>query len=237
MKSFLSCHKVVISSALFAMFSSSSLLAANLTIPMSFEYLALNGEEIETNMFSHKSDLTLSNGTQKIAIRYHDMVEDDFSDSQSFVKSAPFIITLEVDGDHQYSLAPSKNGQATDIVEKPESFAKNPKVTILRKDKGTVNFKVEQTNYKESSFINTLFTGKTGHNVDALAAQATSTQTAAVTPTVQTSSATATVEAASTAVPAKQANPAQAEQMLQYWWLQADEKTRKEFMSWAIKQL
>ncbi|WP_252345994.1 DUF2057 family protein, partial [Shewanella indica] len=30
---------------------------------------------------------------------------------------------------------------------------------------------------------------------------------------------------------------AHAQQMLQYWWLQADEATRKEFMSWAIKQL
>ena len=43
----------------------------------------------------------------------------------------------------------------------------------------------------------------------------------------------ATVPAAT----AQKPTPAQAEQMLQYWWLQADDKTRKEFMGWAIKQL
>ena len=49
-------------SALLAFLTSSSVLAANLTIPMSFEYLALDGAEVETSMFSHQSDLALTNG-------------------------------------------------------------------------------------------------------------------------------------------------------------------------------
>ena len=227
--------------ALLILASSSAVFAANLTIPMSFEYLALDGKQIETNMFSHKSDLSLDNGSHKIAIRYHDMVEDDFSDSQSFIKSAPFIVTLNVDGDVNYTLSAADG----EVIKRPKSFAKDPKIIITREDKGAVNYTVEQTNFEEESFLANIFSGNKGDNVDVLAVNATGSDTAtaaavqsakpAVSATVA-ATAVATSEA-NTAQPIKADNPAQAEQMLQYWWLQADEKTRKEFMGWAIKQL
>ena len=231
----------VTTGAIMALLSSTSLMAANLTIPMSFEYLALDGKQIETNMFSHKSDLSLDNGSHKIAIRYHDMVEDDFSDSQSFIKSAPFIVTLNVDADVNYTLSAADG----DVVKRPKSFAKDPKIIITREDKGAVNYTVEQTNFEEKSFLTNIFSGNKGDNVDVLAVNATGSSAApaaavqsakpAVSATVA-ATAVATSEA-NTAQPIKADNPAQAEQMLQYWWLQADEKTRKEFMGWAIKQL
>ncbi|WP_394132835.1 DUF2057 domain-containing protein [Shewanella maritima] len=238
---------LVKTSAALVFLASSSATAANLTIPMDFEYLALNGVEVETNLFSHKSDLTLSEGTHKIAIRYHDLVEDDFSDSQSTVKSSPFIITLQVDGDYQYQLSPDDSRK---IVRRPQQFAKQPKVVITREDKGQVQYSVQLTDYKEESFITSLFNGNNKEDFIEQSAQATTTANSNVAvasvPVTATSVAvatapktvvSATAPQAQTAVPAATAPKAQAEQMLQYWWLQADEKTRKEFMSWAIKQL
>tara|TARA_R110002033_G_scaffold52058_3_gene99135 strand:- start:1433 stop:2134 length:702 start_codon:yes stop_codon:yes gene_type:complete len=226
-------------SALLACLTSSSVLAANLTIPMSFEYLALDGTEVETSMFNHQSDLALTNGTHKIAIRYHDVVDDSFSDSQTFIKSTPLIVTLTVDGDHQYLLQPAQG----DVIKNPKAFAKKPQINIKRQDNIAVTYSVEQTNFTEDSFITSLFNKKNQNDIETLSASATGsgiqpTQTVAVQSDVASATTiSAPVIATVPAAAAQKNTPAQAEQMLQYWWLQADDKTRKEFMGWAIKQL
>ncbi|MBT1443180.1 DUF2057 family protein [Shewanella sp. JM162201] len=240
--------------ALLALAASSSVFAGSLTIPMAFEYLALDGQQIATNSFTHKAEIELTPGTHKIAIRYHDVVQDEFSDSQTFVKSAPFILTLNVEGDYDYLLKPATG----EVIKQPKQFAKAPQVVVTRADKGDVAYKVFQSDYKEDSFVERLFGGSKGVNVDEASAAATAAGVTAVAamptasqsaPVVQQTalshSADAAAPAAAASLPAASApangmpaaNEAHAEQMLQYWWLQADEKTRKEFMSWAIKQL
>ncbi|WP_299788124.1 DUF2057 domain-containing protein [uncultured Shewanella sp.] len=222
--------------AIIALLGSSSALAANLQIPMAFEYLAVDGMKIETSLFNHKADLTLDEGTHKIAIRYHDMVEDDFSDGESFVKSSPFIITLEVDGDHQYRLKPADG----DFVKQPKAFAKSPQVVITRSDNGLVSYKVSQTDFTEDSFVTSLFGGGHGQDISNVATAATGGAVATSTTPKPPVSKPAPVDAGIKPIPAsgnKDNDAAHAEQMLQYWWLHADDETRKEFMSWAIKQL
>ncbi|GIU08210.1 MULTISPECIES: DUF2057 domain-containing protein [unclassified Shewanella] len=226
--------------ALLALCGSSAAFAADFNIPMSFEYIAVDGQEVKTSLFNHKSEIELEKGTHKIAIRYNDLVEDDFSDSETNVKSNAFIVTIDVDGDYSYQLKPADG----EFVKNPKSFAKSPQVVITREDKGTVNYKVTQTNITEESFVSRLFSGNDATDVDAAAAVATGAAVASV-PTAPVSkpspAAAATmpaVAATSPTAPATSAeDAAKAEQMLQYWWLHADEQTRKEFMSWAIKQL
>jgi uncharacterized protein YccT (UPF0319 family) len=225
-------------SALLALLSSSSVLAANLTIPMSFEYLALDGTEVETSMFNHQSDLALTNGTHKIAIRYYDVVDDSFSDSQTFVKSTPLILTLMVDGDHQYQLQAAEGK----VIKNPKAFAKKPQISITRQDNGSVTYSVKQTDFTDESFMTSLFQSKKQHDIETLSASATSNasqsvQTLPVIADVATATMSAPVVTPVPAASAQKPSPAKAEQMLQYWWLQADDKTRKEFMGWAIKQL
>lgn len=223
-------------SSLLVLLGSASAFAADLNIPMSFEYLALDGKKVESSVFNHKSSLELAPGTHKIAIRYHEMVEDDFSDSQTFVKSAPFIVTLEVDGDHQYHLQAAEG----EVVKKPKSYAQNPQVVLTRSDKGQVNYQVANTDIEEESFVSRLFSGNQAVDVSGTAATATGTAGAAAVVVASAPTATqAAVNATSLTAPvdASKAATANPQQMLQYWWLQADEKTRKEFMSWAISQL
>ncbi|EGM70354.1 DUF2057 domain-containing protein [Shewanella sp. HN-41] len=223
-------------SSLLVLLGSASAFAADLNIPMSFEYLALDGKKVESSVFNHKSSLELAPGTHKIAIRYHEMVEDDFSDSQTFVKSAPFIVTLEVDGDHQYYLRAAEGK----VVKKPKSYAQNPQVVLTRSDKGQVNYQVANTDIEEESFVSRLFSGNQAVDVSGTAAAATGAAGAtAVVVAAAPTSTQAAVNATSLTKPvdASKAAGANPQQMLQYWWLQADEKTRKEFMSWAISQL
>ncbi|QSX34917.1 DUF2057 domain-containing protein [Shewanella avicenniae] len=221
-------------SALFALICSSSAFAANFKIPMSFEYLALDGTQIETNHFTHKAEITLSGGTHKLAIRYNDVYDDPLSESPNFVKSSPFIITINVDESANYELAPAQK-----IIDSP-AFAKSPKIVISQQNGAAVDYSVQQTDIQESSFIGKLFNGGSkGPDVDTVAAAVTAgkpiPQPLAAQPTAVEAMTAAPV--ATTAQPSATTQPTQAEQMLQYWWQQADEKTRKEFMSWAIKQL
>jgi uncharacterized protein len=228
-------------SALLILATSSAVFAANLTIPMSFEYLAIDGKRIETNKFTHQKDLALTPGSHKIALRYHDIIEDDYSDSQSFVKSAPLILTLNVDEGQQYKLVP-----ITGSVNNPKIYAKAPKISIVRQDKQAVDYSVIQTQIEERSFFDELFANKSEPVI------ASSTQVPAVvtvTSAAETRLATAPKVATklTSSVKASEAQPRasvpeqspeeHAQKMLQYWWLQADDKTRKEFMGWAIKQL
>ncbi|GIU48717.1 DUF2057 domain-containing protein [Shewanella algidipiscicola] len=225
--------KSVMPIALIALLGSSSAMAANLTIPMAFEYLALNGQKVESSLFNHKADLSLDNGTHKIAIRYHDMVQDDFSDSESFIKSSPFIVTLKVDGDYQYQLQPAEG----EIIKRPKEFAKSPEVIVTRTGGGQVSYQVEQTDITESSFIGRLFGNDSGQDVEAAAAVATGSAVAASSVPAKPISAIEAATLPATTTPSNKSEAEHAQQMLQYWWLHADEKTRKEFMSWAIKQL
>jgi hypothetical protein len=222
-------------SSLLVLLGSASAFAADLNIPMSFEYLALDGKKVESSVFNHKSSLELTPGTHKIAIRYHEMVEDDFSDSQTFVKSAPFIVTLDVDGDYQYYLQAAEGK----VVKKPKVYAQNPQIKLTRGDKGDVNFQVVNTNLEEESFVSRLFSGNQAVDVSGTAAAATGAAGAvvAVAPAPVATSATVSATSLTAPVDTSKATAANPQQMLQYWWLQADEKTRKEFMSWAISQL
>ncbi|MCL1148044.1 DUF2057 domain-containing protein [Shewanella marinintestina] len=226
--------------ALLALCASSAAFAADFNIPMSFEYIAVDGKEIKTSLFSHTSEIELDKGTHKIAIRYNDLVEDDFSDSETNVKSNAFIVTINVDGDYSYQLSPADG----EFVKNPKSFAKSPQVVVTREDKGEVSYKVTQSNITEESFVSRLFSGNDATDVDAEAAVATgaavavaSTPTAPVSKPSPAAAATMPAIAAETAPVTSTDDAAKAEQMLQYWWLHADEQTRKEFMSWAIKQL
>lgn len=222
-------------SSLLVLLGSASAFAADLNIPMSFEYLALDGKKVESSVFNHKSSLELTPGTHKIAIRYHEMVEDDFSDSQTFVKSAPFIVTLDVDGNYQYYLQAAEGK----VVKKPKVYAQNPQIKLTRGDKGDVNFQVVNTNLEEESFVSRLFSGNQAVDVSGTAAAATGAAGAvvAVAPVPVATSATVSATSLTAPVDTSKATAANPQQMLQYWWLQADEKTRKEFMSWAISQL
>ncbi|MFQ6371510.1 DUF2057 domain-containing protein [Shewanella sp. YIC-542] len=218
----------VTASALFALLSSSSVFAANLNIPMSFEYLAVDGQEVETNNFTHKANLPLTEGEHKIAVRYSDMYEDDISDSPNFATSSPLIVTLNVSGDHQYLLAPK-----SDVID-PKGYAKAPEIVITRKDGGNVHYSVTHTQLKETSLVSKLFGNDNGVNLDEATAAVTADKAI---PSAPAQKATA-VETMTAPAPANTADSsAHAKQMLQYWWMNADEATRKEFMSWAIKQL
>ena len=162
-------------SALFAFWSCSAVFAANLEIPMAFEYIAVDGKKISSSMFKHKSDLQLSQGQHEIAIRYKDMVEIDVSDTEAEVNSTAFIVSLNIDGDYRYTLKPVGG----DVIRDPQQFAKSPDVIIVRGDKGRVDYKVTLTDITEKSFAARLYGNNESKQLQPAAASVATTQSAA----------------------------------------------------------
>lgn len=214
---------------------SASAFAADLNIPMEFEYLALDGKKVPSSTFRHKSRLEFGLGTHKIAVRYQDMVKDDFGSDESLIKSAPLIITIKADGDHHYELSPAEGK----VIRNPRAFAKDPAINITRSDNGPVSYQVVNTNWEEESFVSRLFSGNQEQDIAGSAISATGTvaKDAAPMPAGQSGASAATLPTAATEIDrGKQSADIDPQQMLQYWWSQADAKTRKAFMDWVGSQ-
>ncbi len=231
---------------------SAALMAENLNIPMGFEFLALDGQKVERSLVRHKSDLTLTPGDHEIAIRYSDSAVGDVSDTPEIVKSDPFIVTLNVEAGAEYLLRPA-GGEG---VLRPFEFAEAPDIEITRTDGATVNYTFTQTDIDQRDFDTMLYGKRIAPAATPATATAATTTTAAAAPdaatTAAATAATATIPPGGPAeeiyeleVAAPPAQPtaveggqgASPEQMLRLWWERADEQTRKDFLSWAIKQL
>lgn len=214
---------------LITLLSVHSVVAATFSIPMEFEYIAIDGKPIKTNSFKHKAKLTITAGQHKIALRYKDLIRENYSDSETFVQSSPFIVTLTTSKNSHYELVP-KGNQISD----PKNYAKAPKINIISSDNKSINYTVTHTNVKESSFIGRLFNGQDNH-VDP---KVLATELTSLTPkNTQNSSIQMPSSVNSSHINNTPASATQSAKMLQYWWQQADPQTQKEFMSWAIKQL
>ncbi|MBY5990836.1 DUF2057 domain-containing protein [Ferrimonas balearica] len=209
--------------------------AENLTIPMEFEFVALDGTKVSSSLFSHKSELELAPGQRKIALQYKDLVPESVGDGHRRISSSPFVVTLQVAPGVDYRLNPDR--RILDI-KTAEAYAKDPKVVISASDGSQVSYSVQLTQSDESTIVDKLLgDAPTAPSAEEAALAATATGTAAAAAAAPTSPAAEPAQAAPQAAPAAGQSASQAEEMLKYWWNQADEQTRKAFMSWAVQQL
>jgi uncharacterized protein YccT (UPF0319 family) len=214
---------------------STVLHAENLNIPMVFEFLALDGQKVERSLVSHKSDLALTPGDHEIAIRYSDMVEGDITDTPESVKSAPFIITLQVEQGAEYLLRPAGGVR----IREPFEFAKAPEIEITRTDGAQVTYSFTQTDISQRDFDTKLYGERLAPAATVAAAPAAAEAAAQGVPAGGAAEEIYALDVVGdkevTAVEGGQG--ASPEQMLRLWWERADEQTRKDFLGWAIKQL
>lgn len=209
--------------AISAALASSTLSAASLTIPMAFEFIALNGQMIERSLVVHNAQLEFAPGHHEIAMRYSDMAESDITDTPESVRSAAFIVTLDASDDGDYMLA-SAGG---DIIRNPREFARAPQIVITHEDGGIAQYSFTQTDVT-SHFASRLYANKTARQ----AAPSEPSPSASVDVVED-----ATQSAPVAELPPVDTSGASVGEMLRLWWQRADEQTRKEFLGWAIKQL
>ncbi|SHH28180.1 DUF2057 domain-containing protein [Ferrimonas marina] len=240
-------HKALAVAA--ALILSPAAWADTLRIPMELTYVGLNGEKVSTSLFSHKSKVELQDGVNRVALKYNDLVPESIGDGHEKVESNPFVIELQASGGQEYTVALASRIRN---IRDAKAFAEAPKVVITDRQGNEVAFNQNLTEGDDPNlFDRMLGEPAPGQTVEQVAIAATAVGTAAV----ATSSAASAPAAVATTAPAAAApvaaapvateaaaqapaaaNP-QAEAMLKYWWEQADEQTRKAFMSWAITQM
>ncbi|TKB58565.1 YccT family protein [Ferrimonas aestuarii] len=210
-------------------------VAAELNIPLSFEFVAVNGEEVESNFFSHKDELEVGLGQHTVALVYKDLIEERYGDGHQKVTSAPFLLHINVDADTTYTIRPSE--RITE-VKQAKAFADKPTLTISRADGKTADYRVEMTSIKQESLFETLTKGVSPEQEQKMQVIAATNPNAAPAATAAvTTSAVAASAPSKTSVDLSNDTQLNPNAMLKYWWQQADEKTRKEFMSWAIQNM
>jgi uncharacterized protein YccT (UPF0319 family) len=99
--------------------------ASRLTIPDSFEFLAIDGSKFETALFVHTDHIELNEGRHKITLRYRDTVMDLDQGYEVVIKSKPFTVSLTAEPGMDYRLEPKASG----LVDK-HAFANQPEVVI-----------------------------------------------------------------------------------------------------------
>ncbi|TDG12137.1 DUF2057 domain-containing protein [Seongchinamella unica] len=211
--------------AIGAALTSSPLSAASLTIPMAFEFIALNGQMIERSLVMRKDELQFAPGHHEIALRYSDMIESDFNDTPESIRSAAFIITLDASDDGDYVLVPAGG----EVIRNPREFAAAPEVVITDEDGAAAKFTLTRTDVTRD-FAASLYGNETRVGSDESPPAPAPSASADVVENVFGKA----PAAAPLPIDTAGASPAD---MLQLWWRRADEKTRKEFLGWAIDQL
>ncbi|MCG7981299.1 MAG: DUF2057 domain-containing protein [Candidatus Thiodiazotropha lotti] len=131
-----------------------SVQAARITIPDSFEFLALDGQAVSGSLLSHQAQLELPEGEHEITLRYKDVIIDPDLGYEAVINSSPFVINLNAKSDVHYRLTPEPAA-----FKDKQAFAKNPQVTIRSElessPKSVEIVAVDTTSRKEPLAVNT----------------------------------------------------------------------------------
>lgn len=202
--------KLMVVFSLCAVFSVSA-NASELTVPKTFEFLAVDGKDIGGWLNTPRS-VALVAGQHKIALKYDVAIEGDNPRIEEFISSEPILVTLMVEKGKNYRLVPHSS-----IKFSPREFAENPRVKIVSSDGVNANAEVAKLVKNEQSTWAKV-TGSYDAPAELQLSDMAKLTGAALAPAVITST------------PAVVANGSPASSMLIYWWNQADQATRDTFL-------
>ncbi len=221
--------KWTLSSTLFLLLATANALAGQLSIPSEFEFLAVDGNTVNSSILSRKSFVDLSHGEHKVAMRFNDFYEDDITGSHGYIKSHPFIVSIFVDGTNNYQL----NGLGNKFINEPTQYAKYPKIKISRIDNGKVVYSVTNTKFEEGSLFQEALGGQAKKDIKAYAVQQTTIHKikASTQKLIEPTNSNQNLS-----LPVSNDEAINATERLQYWWSKADSESRERFFLWLQKQ-
>ena len=204
--------------------------AADLTVADNIELNVVNGKTYQASvkLFGTAEKIELNDGDQQLIFRIFDNIRS--GNNQNLFRSEYYLITFSDQGDENLKLAASPILNMTAA----RQFDKKPVFTLLNSDGNAVPFKLAQMR-REGMKVNRNMLNElrefnaTGHEaaIEArapFAALAMMNSDSALLPdrnNVQT----------------KIGDVLLSEQMLHYWFQQADPETRKRFMNWAGRSM
>ncbi|MGL5007026.1 MAG: DUF2057 family protein [Plesiomonas sp.] len=216
-----------------ALSCSAPLLAANLNVSNNIELLMVDGNKVPSSLLKSTNHIKLPNSTSQILFRVEKIVRS--GSDQTLFTSSPIIVSFETTADQNVSIALPRLD--TDSEGKRFNQALNfhlvdqtGKNIPYKSDVLNVDGLMSSRNMQDAlaSYNHSNAAAALADFAPVTAALAVPTTTNVVTPITPVSN-TQTVSQQTVTLKGENVS----EQMLQYWFQQADTKTQQRFMQWA----
>ncbi len=204
--------------------------AANLTVDKNIELEVINGKAYKSSrtFFGKAEDIALPTGDQQMVFRIFDSFRN--GSSQDLFRSEYYVVTFADQGDSTINLAatPLTNLSAA------KQFDKNPAFKLTNGKGENVPFKLAQLKKEGMQVSRDLVTELREFNATGNEAAIESRAPFAALALMNNDSAKLPAEGG---VQTRIGDVLLSEQMLHYWFQQADQETRIRFMEWAERSM
>lgn len=209
-----------------ALLTSTASFAGVVTASSNIDFLAIDGQKPSKNILKETKSFTINDtNTHQVVVRVSEVVRS--GSDRSLFESDPIVVTFKGSTEDIHISAPHLDNERD-----ASQFKSNPQITVK-----TASGKVLETKQeflKQEGFlpgvnlVENLAEYNSSGSVASVASFATTTLPAAI----ATVGANGKVSKGKVTVQGENA----AEQMLQYWYQQADAETQKRFLNWVKNQ-
>ncbi|AWX13448.1 hypothetical protein CEP49_02220 [Mergibacter septicus] len=196
-----------------------SSFAANLSSSSNITFLAIDGKKPEKSVNKMHNVNLSDNQTHQVVVRVSEIVRN--GSDRTLFESSPIIVTFETTNQDLTLSVPR-----IDTARDADKFSNNPKITLKNTNGQEISSKQEMLKqeglFPDSHILEDLATYNTAKNKASVYGFATTVIPAIQQGLGKTTKGKVTVQGENVA-----------EQMLQYWYQQADKQTQARFLKWA----
>lgn len=209
-----------------ALLTSTASFAGVVTASSNIDFLAIDGQKPSKNLLKETKSFNVNdNNTHQVVVRVSEVVRS--GSDRSLFESDPIVVTFKGSNEDIQISAPRLDNERD-----ANQFKHNPQITVQTASGKVIETKQEYL--KQEGFLPgvNLVENLSEYNNSGAVAAVPSFATAAMPATFATMGANGKISKGKITVQGENA----AEQMLQYWYQQADAETQKRFLNWAKNQ-
>ncbi|WP_439258336.1 curli polymerization inhibitor CsgI-related protein [Lonepinella sp. BR2271] len=209
-----------------ALFASSTCLAGVVTSSSNLEFLAIDGQKASKSLLKDVRSFNVNDtNTHQVVVRVSEIVRE--GSDRSLFESDPIVVTFQGTTEDMQISAPHLSTDRD-----AEQFRQNPSISVKTTSGKVVSIK--QDYLKQEGFLPgvNLVENLSEYNSSGAVAAVPGLATATLPATVATVGTNGKVQKGKVTVQGENA----AEQMLQYWYQQADKETQQRFLNWVKNQ-
>ncbi len=206
--------------------ASSASFAGMVTSSSNIDFLAIDGQKASKSLLKETRSFNINDtNTHQVVVRVGEIIRS--GSDRTLFESDPIVVTFQGSTEDIQISAPKLSNER-DI----EAFKANPKISV--KTVSGTEIATKQDYLKQEGFLPNvnLAENLSDYNSSGAPAAVASLATATIPAAVATVGANGKVQKGKVTVQGENA----AEQMLQYWYQQADKETQKRFLDWVKKQ-
>ena len=208
------------------LFASSVSLASEVTGSSNIDFLAIDGQKASKALLKETRSFNINDtNTHQVVVRVSEVIRS--GSDRTLFESDPIVVTFQGSTEDLRISAPKLSDERD-----AEAFKASPKITVSTVS-GT-EIATKQEYLKQEGFLPNvnLVENLSDYNSSGAPAAVAGFATATLPATMATVGANGKVQKGKVTVQGENA----AEQMLQYWYQQADKETQQRFLDWVKKQ-